>query len=282
MSLAHRYHPNVRYAVDLGNSAAKAAPLGAGTARPLRVAAPADPAARDAWAAQAEALLDLLAAEATPLTGLLVASVVPAATAALRHATAIRGLAMDELLAADIPLQLAIDEPARIGVDRLLAAWHAYERVGRPAGRGAVAVTLGTALTLTCVDRQGRVLGGAIAPSPLLAARALARGTAALPEVALYDERPELPGPIGASTEAALASGILRGARGALVALVAESIAEMQRRDPGAPAPAVALGGGAAGAGWSATVDADLRDADLVLNAMLALAALPATARRPR
>ena len=136
---------------------------------------------------------------------------------------------------------------------------------------GATAVTLGTALTLTCVTRSGVVIGGAIAPSPLLAARALSVGTAALPEITLFDESPELPGPIGASTDAAIAAGILRGARAALAALIEESIHEMRERDPGAPPPAIVLAGGAATAGWSAGVHADAREAELVLDAVLAL-----------
>jgi pantothenate kinase type III len=107
----------------------------------------------------------------------------------------------------------------------------------------------------------------------VLASRALASGAAALPLVAIYDESPDLAGPIGADTAEALGSGILRGARGALTALIAESIAEMSRRDPGAPTPAVVLSGGAALAGWCATVAADHRDAEFVLRAINALPA---------
>ena len=107
----------------------------------------------------------------------------------------------------------------------------------------------------------------------MLASRALASGAAALPLVAIYDENPDLAGPIGADTAEALSAGILRGARGALTALIAESTEEMLRRDPGAPAPAVVLSGGAALAGWCATIAADHRDAEFVLRAINALPA---------
>jgi pantothenate kinase type III len=180
-------------------------------------------------------------------------------------------IAVDVLRSGDLPLVSRLEEPDRIGVDRALAAWFTYAQEGAPHRRGAIAVTLGTALTLTCVSRTGELLGGAIAVSPLLAARALASGTAALPEVTLYDESPEIPGPIGASTESALAAGILRSARGGLTALIEESVAEMERRDPGSPAPAISLTGGAATAGWSAGIRANLRDPDLVVRALLAL-----------
>ncbi len=261
----------MRYAVDLGNSAAKVGYLRDGALVSLRVAAPSNPRDAGAWRAAAEALLDLAASEGGAATALVVGSVVPDGTAALRDVAAQRTIAVDVLRSGDLPLVSRLEEPERIGVDRALAAWFTYAQHGAPSHRGAVAVTLGTALTVTCVSRAGELLGGAIAASPLLAARALASGTAALPEVTLYDESPEIPGPIGASTESALAAGILRSARGGLTALIEESVAEMERRDPGSPAPAISLTGGAATAGWSAGIRADLRDPDLVVRALLAL-----------
>lgn len=261
----------MRYAIDLGNSAAKVGLLREDALVSLRVAAPANPRDAGAWRGVAQALLDLAASETGPASQLIVGSVVPEGTSALREVCAAQSVTIEVLRSEDIPLISRLDAPDRIGVDRAVAAWYTYAQHGAPRGRGAIAVTLGTALTVTCVSRTGELLGGAIAASPLLAARALALGTAALPEVILYDESPEIPGPIGASTESALASGILRSARGGLAALIEESVAEMERRDPGSPAPATSLAGGAATAGWSAGIRADLRDPDLVLRALLAL-----------
>jgi pantothenate kinase type III len=266
----------VRYAVDLGNSAAKAALLDGAV---VRLPAPTDPRDAVAWGGVAAELIAAIRADAQRAGGaatLRVASVVPAGAEALRAAAQSADLPIEFVSAGDVPLELALTPPAQIGIDRLLAAWLAYTEYGAPTGRGAIAVTLGTALTLTCVDRGGRLIGGAITPSPALASRALASGAAALPLVAIYDESPDLAGPIGANTAEALSAGILRGARGALTALIAESIEEMSRRDPGAPTPAVVLSGGAALAGWCATVAADHRDAEFVLRA---INALPATVR---
>ena len=53
-----------------------------------------------------------------------------------------------------------------------------------------------------------------------------------LPLVAIYDESPELAGPIGSDTAAAIESGILRGARGALTALIHESAAASVMQKP--------------------------------------------------
>jgi len=266
----------VRYAVDLGNSAAKAALLDGAV---VRLPAPTDPRDAVAWGGVAAELIAAIRADAQRAgeeATLRVASVVPAGAEALRAAVKSSDLTIEFVSAADVPLELALTPPAQIGIDRLLSAWLAYKEYGASTGRGAIAVTLGTALTLTCVDRGGRLIGGAITPSPVLASRALASGAAALPLVAIYDESPDLAGPIGANTAEALSAGILRGARGALTALIAESIEEMSRRDPGAPTPAVVLSGGAALAGWCATVAADHRDAEFVLRA---INALPATVR---
>lgn len=263
----------MRYAVDLGNSAAKAALLDGAV---VRLPAPLDPRDAIAWSRVATELIGAIRADMQRVgetTTIRVASVVPAGSEALRTAATGEGLSIEWVSADDVPLELALTPPVQIGIDRLLAAWLAYTEYGAPAERGAIAITLGTALTLTCVDRRGRLLGGAIAPSPLLAARALASGAAALPLVTMYDESPNLAGPIGADTAEALGAGILRGARGALTALIAESIAEMSRRDPDAPSPAVVLSGGAAQAGWCATIPADHRDAEYVLRALVALPA---------
>jgi type III pantothenate kinase len=263
----------VRYAVDLGNSAAKAALLDGAV---VRLPAPTDPRDAVAWGGVAAELIAAIRADAERTgesAALRVASVVPAGAEALRAVAKSADLSIEFVTAADVPLELALTSPAQIGIDRLLAAWLAFSEHGAPAKRGVIAVTLGTALTLTCVDRSGRLIGGAIAPSPVLASRALASGAAALPLVAIYDESPDLAGPIGADTAEALSAGILRGARGALTALIAESIEAMSRRDPGAPTPAVVLSGGAALAGWCATIAADHRDAEYVLRAINALPA---------
>ncbi|MFY8167378.1 MAG: hypothetical protein ACOVKQ_00890, partial [Candidatus Limnocylindrus sp.] len=67
----------MRYAIDLGNSAAKVGYLREGALVSLRVAAPANPRDAGAWRAVAEALLDLAASEGGPATELVVGSVVP-------------------------------------------------------------------------------------------------------------------------------------------------------------------------------------------------------------
>lgn len=75
----------------------------------------------------------------------------------------------------------------------------------------AAAFDCGTAVTLEMVDASREFAGGAIAPGRRLWRRALAAGTAALPELELRSDPPE---DLGRNTLDALALGIDRGAVG--------------------------------------------------------------------
>ncbi len=113
----------------------------------------------------------------------------------------------------DFPLEVCVSEPGRVGGDRLAAA-AAAQRM-RTAKQAMIIVDAGTAITVDALDEHGRFLGGAIIPGPLTTARALALGTAALPELADIDLR-DLPTPIGTDTQRALQSGLAWGCLGAV------------------------------------------------------------------
>lgn len=121
---------------------------------------------------------------------------------------------------AHLPIELAVAEPQRVGIDRVAGA--AAAAVLRQPGRAAIVVDCGTATTVDMVGADGRFLGGAILPGPALLARALAEGTSRLPEVAALDHElpPAMP---GRSTQEAIAAGIGWGMRGAVARLVAEA-----------------------------------------------------------
>jgi len=112
--------------------------------------------------------------------------------------------------------------PGAAGADRLANATAAYAKVQGPC----VLIDAGTAVTVDAVSADGEFLGGAILPGLSLWTRALAEGTALLPEVGLG----ELPPAIGASTSDAIASGALRGLAGAIDRLVTDLSAELGNR----------------------------------------------------
>jgi len=119
----------------------------------------------------------------------------------------------------DVPLAIDVDEPARVGIDRLLAAF-AADRL-RLRDRAAIVVDLGTAITVDLLDEGGAFRGGAILPGIALSARALQEHTDALPRVAL-DRLEAPPAPIGKSTGPAIESGLYWGAVGAIRELISQ------------------------------------------------------------
>ena len=204
----------------------------------------------------------------------LVASVPDAAAARLEaslaavSATSHRPLRQRRVGHADLPLEIALPAPDRVGIDRLCGA--AAAGLVKSAGRPAIVVDCGTAATVDMLAADGTFLGGAILPGPALMARALADGTSKLPEVAALGTSapPAMP---GRSTHEAIAAGIGFGIQGAVARLVAEA-----RGSLGTDAEVILTGG------WRGAVRAALPGAieipDLVLHG-IALAAARACGR---
>ena len=151
----------------------------------------------------------------------------------------------------DVPLMIRVDEPQRVGIDRLFGAL-AANRIRRP-DRAAIVVDSGSAITVDVVSADGAFCGGAILPGIAMAARALDEQTDALPRVVL-SEAESPPPPVGTSTTAAIESGLFWGAVGAIRELVRQFSTNF------AAAPEVLITGGASpriaeqlaiGAEWS-------------------------------
>lgn len=100
-----------------------------------------------------------------------------------------------------------------LGADRVANAIALAEFHPLPA----IAVDCGTAITLEIVDADRVFRGGAIAPGRRLMRRALAVGTAQLPEIPLSNELPEL---AGNGTAESIRFGVDRGAAGLVRELV--------------------------------------------------------------
>lgn len=193
---------------DLGNTRLKGAPLEA-DGRPGQVAAVRHDGA--AFAAGWQDVLPLSVSTAW------IASVGPEALRTqLAEALSARGARVH--FAATLPrfagITVAYADPARLGVDRLLAMAAARARDGAPA----LVVGVGTAITIDLVDGDGLHRGGRIAPSPALMRDALLRRAPHLPAAAGdYVE-------FGDDTAHALVSGCT----GAALGLVERSVAQAQ------------------------------------------------------
>jgi len=121
----------------------------------------------------------------------------------------------------DLPIPVAVLAPERVGVDRVCAAAAAYERIGQVC----TVIDFGTAVTVDLVDDSGTFLGGAILPGAGLQARALADGTAALPQVC--PSPPEHA--VGRDTEEAIRSGIHYGLAGAVRGIVEQYATQLNQ-----------------------------------------------------
>ena len=120
------------------------------------------------------------------------------------------------LAAGDLPLEVRLERPDMVGIDRLVDAV-AVNRLRRPE-RPAVIVDVGTAITVDLVSADGAFLGGAILPGLQMSARAMHEFTDLLPLVEVSEPPPAL----GKSTTGAIQSGLYWGAIGAVKELVAQ------------------------------------------------------------
>jgi len=121
------------------------------------------------------------------------------------------------LIATDLPIKVCVEQPQRVGMDRLVAAV-AVNQLRDPLSP-AVIVDAGTAITVDLVSQQGDFLGGAILPGMQLVSHALSVNTDQLP---LVDPRfaHTAPDALGTSTEDAIRSGLFWGSVGAIRELI--------------------------------------------------------------
>ena len=221
-------------AVDVGNSRVKLGwfPTGGACTKPappseLAIAAPALPkpsemvriAHRDRdpreWLAEVDVWID----DALPAASVrsVVAAVHRAAGQIVVERLRLRGGQVEEIRPSVVPIAVRVDEPARVGVDRLLGAVAANRL--REAHRPAITIDMGTATTVNLIDPDGAFAGGAILAGAPLSLAALHAAASTLPVVgveALADD----PLPLGKSTVAALTSGAYWGAVGAVNEIV--------------------------------------------------------------
>ena len=112
----------------------------------------------------------------------------------------------------DVPLPIEVDEPNKVGLDRLCNALAAtcLARQGEPV----LVVDVGSAATFDILSSDNRFLGGAILPGFRAAATALGNAASLLPEINANDLR--FPAYPGKNTVAAIESGLFWGMVGAI------------------------------------------------------------------
>ena len=126
-------------------------------------------------------------------------------------------------LAEHLPVQVQVERPDLVGIDRLLNAVAANAR--RNGKESAIVIDAGSAVTVDWVDAQGVFRGGAIFPGFRTMAKSLHDFTAMLPIVEICSARPALP---GSSTQAAIELGIISAVAGGARLLIERLRSERQ------------------------------------------------------
>ncbi len=169
---------------------------------------------------------NLLAAAGIPpqrLSGAIVSNVVPALSPTFEEMVE-QSFHLHAVLVTsetDTGLTLSYANPKEIGSDRLVNAAAAYHKYRRDL----IIVDFGTATTFCTVTKDGRYLGGVIAPGLGISAEALFTRAAKLAKVEFI--RPKTV--IGTDTESSIQAGLLFGYAGLVDSLVRRMEQELGR-----------------------------------------------------
>ena len=107
-----------------------------------------------------------------------------------------------------LPMSLWVDEPEKVGTDRVVSAAAAYA----VTEEAVVVADFGTAITIDLVDDNGVFLGGVICPGFEISSKALAENTAQLPRAKITKPK----APYGKNTSEAINCGLYYSAVGTL------------------------------------------------------------------
>jgi type III pantothenate kinase len=145
---------------------------------------------------------------------IVVSSVKPAWTKVIKE---IVQTGLDEeilIIGKDIPLPMTlwVDEPDKVGTDRVVSAAAAYDVVGD----AVVVADFGTAVTIDLIDQNGVFLGGVICPGFEISAKALRDYTAQLPNIKITKPK----APYGKNTVDAINCGLYYSIVGALQEII--------------------------------------------------------------
>ena len=130
----------------------------------------------------------------------------------------------------DFGFDIRYDTPENVGIDRLIAAYAAVQKYGKPC----IICDFGTATTIDVVNKRNEYLGGIITPGMNLLADVLYQRTSKLPKIEL--RKP--PKVIGDSTITAMQSGVYYGYIGLVDGIIKQMSAEL-----GAKPKVIATGG---------------------------------------
>lgn len=159
----------------------------------------------DEYATKIRSVLSLHGVDKTELSGAILSSVVPPLTTVVKKAVK-RAYDIDCMTVAPgikTGINLQCDSPATVGSDLICGCVAAHHIYGSPA----LIVDMGTATKILLLDKNGAFCGCSIIPGVNISLKALASGTAQLPQIGLEAPRSV----IGKNTVDCMRSGVVFG-----------------------------------------------------------------------
>ena len=186
----------------------------------------------DQYCVELKNLLNLYEVDLQAIEGVIISSVVPPVLNSCR--TAVRKLTGKTPMIVGpgirTGLNIQMENPAQIGSDLIVAAVAALSRFKPPL----IIVDMGTATTMTAIDKNGTYVGGCISPGPKLSAESLSTRTAQLPAISLDSPKKA----IGKNTVDAMRSGVMLGS-----ACMVDGMIDRMEEELGGGVTVVATGG---------------------------------------
>lgn len=166
------------------------------------------------YAVSIKDVLALQGEEVGHIDDCIISSVVPTVASAIAEAVALLCDTVPLLLGPGVKtgLNIRIDNPAQLGADLAAGAVGALHEYTMPC----IIIDMGTATTLSVLDKNGAFLGGSIAAGVRMTLKALSQGTAALPAISISSPKSV----IGTNTVDCMQSGLVLGAAAMLDGLI--------------------------------------------------------------
>lgn len=186
----------------------------------------------DQYAVEMMGMFALNRCELALIDGSIISSVAPAVTGSVSIAVA-KTFGVEAIVVGPgikTGLHIAINDPAELGADLLCVSVAALKKYPLP---NAVC-DLGTASTITVLDKDGRMIGGIIYPGIRTSLMALVNNAALLPQISYETPRQV----VGRNTIDCMRSGLILGAASLL-----DGMLERVEEELGMPVTAIATGG---------------------------------------
>ena len=186
----------------------------------------------DEYAIDIKDVLSLHGEDVCEIEDCIISTVVPAVGSAISSAVALLCHTVPLMLGPGVKtgLNIKIDNPAQLGADLAAGAVGALHEYTMPC----IIIDMGTATTISVLDRNGAFLGGTIGAGVRMTLNALAEGTAALPAIGISSPKSV----IGRNTVDCMQSGIVLG-----TAAMLDGIIDRIEEELGEMATVVATGG---------------------------------------